>query len=151
MRNYYDILELECVASGEDIKKAYRKMALKWHPGSISTFKFCYLIHMEKMNIILKIKINIIPKFEDKNRDEPEKAHKEFLLVQQAYEVLSDPVEKRWYDENKDKMVDGAFCYICLKTYRIFFQICLFRFCSGLQGQSSECGSLHHSFLLQRL
>lgn len=47
--------------------------------------------------------------YTDKNRDDADKAHREFLLVQQAYEVLSDPVERRWYDENKDKMVDGTF------------------------------------------
>lgn len=31
-RNYYDILELTKTASDDEIKKAYRKLALKWHP-----------------------------------------------------------------------------------------------------------------------
>ena len=30
--NYYNILELDSTANDEDIRKAYRKMALKWHP-----------------------------------------------------------------------------------------------------------------------
>ena len=30
--NYYDILEIDKNASISDIKKAYKKMALKWHP-----------------------------------------------------------------------------------------------------------------------
>lgn len=30
--NYYEILEIEKNASGDDIKKAYRKLALKYHP-----------------------------------------------------------------------------------------------------------------------
>ena len=30
--NYYDILEIEQSASEKDIKKAYRKLALKYHP-----------------------------------------------------------------------------------------------------------------------
>ena len=31
-KDYYKILELEKNATETDIKKAYRKMALKWHP-----------------------------------------------------------------------------------------------------------------------
>lgn len=32
MADYYDVLEIARDASGEDIKKAYRKQALKYHP-----------------------------------------------------------------------------------------------------------------------
>lgn len=31
-RNYYEILEIEKNASEEEIKKAYRRLSLKWHP-----------------------------------------------------------------------------------------------------------------------
>ena len=31
-KNYYNILEIEKNASEEEIKKAYKKGALKWHP-----------------------------------------------------------------------------------------------------------------------
>lgn len=31
-KNYYEMLELSSNATESDIKKAYRKLALKWHP-----------------------------------------------------------------------------------------------------------------------
>lgn len=30
----YDVLELEADASVEDVRRAYRKLALRWHPGT---------------------------------------------------------------------------------------------------------------------
>lgn len=37
MSNYYDVLELEQNASSDDIKKAYRKLSLKYHPDRNTT------------------------------------------------------------------------------------------------------------------
>lgn len=31
-RDYYDILEISKTATEAEIKKAYRKLAIKWHP-----------------------------------------------------------------------------------------------------------------------
>lgn len=33
-KNYYDILGISKNASEDDIKKAYRKLSIKWHPFS---------------------------------------------------------------------------------------------------------------------
>ncbi|PKY37829.1 heat shock protein DnaJ, partial [Rhizophagus irregularis] len=61
---YYELLEVDRIASGEEIKKAYRKKALEWHP--------------------------------DKNYYRVDEATKKFALIQEAYDVLSDPHEREW-------------------------------------------------------
>ncbi|XP_039484262.1 dnaJ homolog subfamily C member 21 [Drosophila santomea] len=75
MRCYYEELELQRDASDGDIKTAYRKMALRWHP--------------------------------DKNPDRLAEAKERFQLIQQAYEVLSDPQERSWYDNHREQILRG--------------------------------------------
>ncbi|KAI7897750.1 uncharacterized protein BX663DRAFT_481195 [Cokeromyces recurvatus] len=72
---YYDLLGIERQASALDIKKAYRKQALIWHP--------------------------------DKNGDRIQEATERFALIQEAYEVLSDPQERAWYDGHRDSILRG--------------------------------------------
>ena len=66
MRNPYSILEIDEDANIEDIKKAYRKLAVKWHP--------------------------------DKN-DGSNESHTKFILINWAYQILSNPENKRIYDK----------------------------------------------------
>ncbi|KAF7585309.1 hypothetical protein BBP40_011289 [Aspergillus hancockii] len=68
--DYYELLQVERNASGEEIKKAYRRRALELHP--------------------------------DRNYGNVEAATKLFAGVQSAYEVLSDPQERAWYDSHRD-------------------------------------------------
>jgi len=37
MKNYYDILQIDRTATEEDIKKAFRELAMKWHPDRNSS------------------------------------------------------------------------------------------------------------------
>ncbi|XP_063695606.1 dnaJ homolog subfamily C member 21 [Culicoides brevitarsis] len=43
----------------------------------------------------------------DKNINNEAEAKEQFQLVQQAYEVLSDPQERAWYDNHRDEILKG--------------------------------------------
>lgn len=72
---FYDVLGVEQRASVDEIKRAYRDLALKCHP--------------------------------DKNRENPVAAQQQFVLVQEAYETLSDPAEREWYDSHRSQILQG--------------------------------------------
>ncbi|KAL5106415.1 hypothetical protein TcWFU_009102 [Taenia crassiceps] len=75
--DYYTVLKVDRGADGESIKKAYRKLALRWHP--------------------------------DKNPDNKEEAERQFKLVSEAYEVLSDPRKREIYDNyGKEGLSNGG-------------------------------------------
>jgi len=63
--DYYELLEIRRDADENEIKKAYRKLALKYHP--------------------------------DRNQGDKE-AEEKFKLVNEAYQVLSDPKKRSVYD-----------------------------------------------------
>lgn len=79
MKCHYEVLGVTFEASDDELKKSYRKLALKWHP--------------------------------DKNLENADQAKKEFQLIQAAYEVLSDPQERAWYDKHRDAILLGGLDY----------------------------------------
>ncbi|XP_053304106.1 dnaJ homolog subfamily C member 21 [Spea bombifrons] len=76
MKCHYEVLGVRRDCTDEDLKKAYRKLALKWHP--------------------------------DKNLDNSEEAAEQFKLIQAAYDVISDPQERAWYDNHRDALLKGG-------------------------------------------
>ncbi|WP_338791740.1 DnaJ domain-containing protein [Bernardetia sp. MNP-M8] len=69
MSNYYDLLGITKTATLQEIKSAYKKQALKFHP--------------------------------DRNAATPQEAQlaeERFKLINEAYQVLSDPIKKSRYD-----------------------------------------------------
>ncbi|XP_053672963.1 dnaJ homolog subfamily C member 21 [Anopheles nili] len=76
MKCHYEVLGITRTAEADEIKKSYRKLALRWHP--------------------------------DKNLDNAEEANQQFLLVQAAYDVLSDHQERAWYDNHREQILRGG-------------------------------------------
>lgn len=75
VRDYYKILELDRNATPEQIKKAYRKLAIKWHPDRNS-----------------------------ESEESKKIAQKKFIDIGDAYNVLSDPKKKQMYDAGMDPL-----------------------------------------------
>jgi len=79
-RDYYEVLGLQKGASADDIKGAYRKAALKWHPD----------------------------RWVSGTDAEKKTAEEKFKEASEAYSVLSDPNKKAKYDQFGFAGVDGA-------------------------------------------
>ena len=70
-RDYYEVLGVPKNASESDIKKAYRKAAMKYHPD----------------------------KFANSSEAEKKDAEEKFKEINEAYEILSDAQKKAAYDQ----------------------------------------------------
>lgn len=79
-RDYYEVLGLQKGASADDIKGAYRKAAMKWHPD----------------------------RWVSGTDAEKKTAEEKFKEASEAYSVLSDPDKKAKYDQFGFAGVDGA-------------------------------------------
>ena len=69
-RDYYEVLGVKKDASEDELKKAFRKLSMKWHPD---------MQH-------------------GKSDAEKEDAKKKFQEIAEAYEVLSDKSKRAQYD-----------------------------------------------------
>ncbi|XP_065596055.1 dnaJ homolog subfamily C member 21 isoform X2 [Cyrtonyx montezumae] len=96
MRCHYEVLGVRRDAADEELKRAYRRLALRWHP--------------------------------DKNLENAEEAAEQFKLIQAAYDVLSDPQERAWYDNHREALLRGVngdypddsldlLCYFAVSCY----------------------------------
>lgn len=70
-RDYYEVLGVAKNATDDELKKAYRKTAIKWHPD----------------------------KWSNESEDKQKEAEEKFKEAAEAYEVLSDPQKRARYDQ----------------------------------------------------
>lgn len=113
---YYDILGVKPSASADDLKKAYRKLALKYQyvlPLPYVKNKFKNIFPSEHANrnsyryiTNLDSFCNTFPNNEqnyspDKNPNEGDR----FKQISQAYEVLSDAEKRQIYDEGGESAI----------------------------------------------
>ena len=78
-RDYYEVLGVAKNASEEEIKKAYRKLAIKYHPD----------------------------RQQDKSEAEKKEAEEKFKEAAEAYSVLSDANKRSRYDQFGHAGIDG--------------------------------------------
>ena len=86
--NYYQILNISPTASLKDIKKAYHKLALQYHP--------------------------------DKNNNS-EESTEQFKLISVAYQVLSDPTQRSYYDNTGQTNMDFDLM-TSIELFKVFFK-----------------------------
>ena len=70
-RDYYEVLGVSKGANDDEIKKAYRKLAMKFHPDRASAL----------------------------SEAEKKKSEEKFKEIQEAYAVLSDPQKRQMYEQ----------------------------------------------------
>jgi len=96
MRCHYEVLGVPRDCSEADLKKSYRKLALKFHPGKCrcidSIYSMGYAFKMIRISLNKCVDVFLT----DKNPDSVDECTQQFREVQQAYDVLSDPQERAW-------------------------------------------------------
>lgn len=83
--DHYELLGVDASATADEMKLAYRKQALIWHP--------------------------------DKNPTRVDEATERFKALQEAYNTLTDPRERAWYDAHKDQILNGKKSEVELWSY----------------------------------
>ncbi|KAI5073968.1 hypothetical protein GOP47_0011981 [Adiantum capillus-veneris] len=78
----YEILGVEATSSNEEIRSAYRKLALKWHPDKTQQT--------------------------GASAEECQEATIHFQEIGRAYEVLADPSERSWYDSHRSQILSSS-------------------------------------------
>ncbi|KAH0627873.1 hypothetical protein JD844_008416, partial [Phrynosoma platyrhinos] len=59
--------------------------------------------------VVVELKLHpIICVFADKNLENADEAAEQFKLIQAAYDVLSDPQERAWYDNHREALLKGG-------------------------------------------
>jgi curved DNA-binding protein CbpA len=83
----YEVLGVERTAAADDIKRAFRKLALQWHPWVAAACA-------ARLRVLSALR-GPLPRRSDKNPGNAE-AEEKYKEIQSAYETLSDAQERQW-------------------------------------------------------
>lgn len=102
---YYKILGLPMTAKAKDIKVAYRKLALKHHPGK-QAFQIRHRIRFSTDFFSDKFKQDPM-KSESQNEELKKKHNDRFIKVAAAYDILGDQKTREIYDKYGQNGLDA--------------------------------------------
>jgi DnaJ-class molecular chaperone len=94
-KDYYSILGVSEAASDIDIRRAYRRLALEYHPDKI---------HLAEIS----------------SEEEKELIKQHFLDIQEAYDVIGDPDKRLAYDLKKNGQNFGFTDEFDIERYKLF-------------------------------
>ena len=92
-RDYYEVLEIERQASDEEYT---HHLAIPKVPALISTLRIKKAYRRKALDL-----------HPDRNYGDVDNATIKFAEVQSAYEILSDPQERAWYDSHRESILRG--------------------------------------------
>jgi DnaJ family protein C protein 7 len=97
-KDYYKILELTKGASPADIKKAYRKLAMLYHPGNYSVLLLNFLV----ISVACATCSDSVDRLKAASAEEKAFANAKMKDVGEAYAILSDAEKKATYDRGDE-------------------------------------------------
>ncbi|XP_021727315.1 uncharacterized protein LOC110694451 [Chenopodium quinoa] len=118
--SYYRVLGLSNASSNEEIRRAYRKLAMQWHPDKWAN------------NPAMLVE-----------------AKKKFQKIQEAYSVLSDPTKRTLYDVGMyDPIgeVDEGFCDFMQELLSLMSQVREEEKCNSMEDLQSMFAEMVQGF-----